>query len=170
MKLNFKIMKRKRQRGNALIETGLMAPVMFLLLSGVIDFGRAFYYTDLAASSARAGAQYGIQSPSNFSNTTGMQVAAYNDANATCQDANNATVTCGSATQSQAQVGPSLPMTVTGSSFCKDSSSGATVACTSANARGYVKVSTVITYNLFLPWPGIPNPLSIGGAAIMRTK
>ena len=161
--------RRNQQRGNALIETGLIAPVMFLMLSGVIDFGRAFYYTDAAASAARAGAQFGIQSPANLTNYTGMEIAALNDANASCTDSNGTSVTCNpSQSGQQAYIGP-YKLSATASSFCKDSSGNA-VACASSNARGYVKVVTSITYNLIIPWPGLPSPLAIGGLAIMRTQ
>src|SRR2546427_138786 len=161
--------RRKRQRGNALIEAGLAGPVMFLMLSGVIDFGRAFYYTDAAASSARAGAQYGIQSPAHFNNYVGMELAALNDANATCTDSSGKSVTCDpSQSGQQAYIGP-YKLTVTASSFCKDSS-GNSVACSSSSARGYVKVVTSAPYDLIVPWPGLPNPLGIGGLAVMRTQ
>jgi len=161
--------RRNQQRGNALIEAGLIAPMMFLKLSGVIDFGRAFYYTDAAASAARAGAQYGIQSPANFNNVVGMEVAALNDANATCTNSSGTSVTCDpSQSGQQAYIGP-YKLSATASSFCKDSSGNA-VACASSSARGYVKVVTSITYNLIVPWPGLPNPLAIGGLATMRTK
>ena len=158
--------RRKRQRGNALIEAGLVGPVMFLMLSGVIDFGRAFYYTDAAA---RAGAQYGIQSPANFNNLVGMQIAALKDANASCTSSSGTSVACNPAQSGQqAYIGP-YKFSATASSYCKDLS-GNTVACTSSNARGYVKVVASIPYNLIIPWPGLPNPLAIGGLAVMRTK
>jgi len=161
--------RRKRQRGNALIEAGLVGPVMFLMLSGVIDFGRAFYYTDAAASAARAGAQYGIQSPANLNNYVAMEKAALNDANATCTTSTGTSVTCDpSQSGQQAYIGP-YKFSATASSYCKDLS-GNTVGCTLSNARGYVKVLASIPYNLIIPWPGLPNPLAIGGLAVMRTK
>src|SRR5947207_5888684 len=129
---------RTRQRGNVLIEAGLIAPVIFLMLSGVIDFGRSFYYTSAAASAARAGAQFGIQSPANFKNYVGMQIAALNDANASCVDSKGTAVTCDpSQSGQQAYIG-SFKFSATASSYCKDSS-GNTVACSAANARGYEK-------------------------------
>ena len=161
--------RRKRQRGNALIELGLAAPEMILMLSGVIDFGRAFYYADAAASAARSGAQYGIQSPANFNNLVGMQIAALKDANASCTSSSGTSVACNPAQSGQqAYIGP-YKFSATASSYCKDLS-GNTVACTSSNARGYVKVVASIPYNLIIPWPGLPNPLAIGGLAVMRTK
>ena len=145
MKSTFKTIRRRLQRGNAMLELGLAAPVLMLMLSGVIDFGRAFYFTDAAVSAARAGAQYGIQSPTNFKNYAGMQLAAQNDAQG-------------------------IPnFTATATSYCQDSG-GNTALCTAASIKGYVQVKTAITYNLMIPWPGLPNPLNIGGIAILRCK
>src|SRR3989442_15765716 len=137
--------QRRRQQGNAMIETALVTPMLFLIVSGVIDFGRAFYFADAAAGAARAGAQYGIESASNFGNYVGMQQAAQDDA----QGISN--------------------FSVTATSYCQDSN-GSSVACTAAGAQGFVKLTTSITYNFMLPWPGLPNPLHIGGLAIMRCQ
>src|SRR5438045_365214 len=71
---------RTRRRGNALIETALATPMIILMLSGVIDFGRAYYWADVAASAARAGAQFGIESAASVGNTQGMKNAAKADA------------------------------------------------------------------------------------------
>lgn len=145
MKSTIKPIRKPWQRGNALIEMGLAMPMLMLLLSAVIDFGRVFYYSDAAVSAARAGAQYGIQSAANFGNYAGMQQAAKTDA----QDIPN--------------------FSATATSYCQDSS-GAAVACTASGAEGYVKVAATITYNLILSWPGVPNPLPVGAAAIMRCQ
>jgi Flp pilus assembly protein TadG len=49
---------RRDQRGTALVEFALIAPLLFLLLFGIIDFGRALDYynqvTQLAGQGARA--------------------------------------------------------------------------------------------------------------------
>jgi Flp pilus assembly protein TadG len=51
---------RREQRGTALVEFALIAPLLFLLLFGIIDFGRALDYynqvTQLAGQGARAAA------------------------------------------------------------------------------------------------------------------
>lgn len=51
---------RRDQRGTALVEFALIAPLLFLLLFGIIDFGRALDYynqvTQLAGQAARAAA------------------------------------------------------------------------------------------------------------------
>ena len=140
-----KTMRRRLQRGNAILELGFATPMMMLMLSGVIDFGRAFYFSDAAVSAARAGAQYGIESPSNMTNYTGMQQAAVNDA----------------------QGIPSF--TAVADSYCLDSSGNAAL-CTAVGARGYVRVKTTVVYNLMIPWPGLPNPINIGGQSVLRCQ
>ena len=49
---------RRDQRGTALVEFALLAPLLFLLLFGIVDFGRALDYynqmTQLAGQGARA--------------------------------------------------------------------------------------------------------------------
>jgi Flp pilus assembly protein TadG len=51
---------RRNERGTALVEFALIAPLLFLLLFGIIDFGRALDYynqvTQLAGQGARAAA------------------------------------------------------------------------------------------------------------------
>ncbi len=51
---------RSDQRGTALVEFALVAPLLFLLLFGIVDFGRALDYynqmTQLAGQGARAAA------------------------------------------------------------------------------------------------------------------
>ena len=137
--------RKSGQKGNAMIETALASTVLFLMLCGVIDFGRAFHMTDVAVGAARAGAQYGIQSAANFGNYPGMVAAAQTDA----QGIQN--------------------FSATAESYCKDVAN-APVDCAAVGARGYVKVKTSIVYNLIIPWPGLPNPLPIGGSAILRTQ
>ena len=53
-------MKRFRnERGSVAVEFGLVAPIFFLLLFGIIDFGRAFYTVHDLAAAVREGARYG---------------------------------------------------------------------------------------------------------------
>lgn len=51
---------RKRQRGQAMTEFALLIPVMIMLVLGIIEFGRAFYYYSSIANAAREGARYGV--------------------------------------------------------------------------------------------------------------
>jgi len=51
---------RREQRGTAVVEFALVAPILFLLVFGILDFGRALNYynqlTQLAGQGARAAA------------------------------------------------------------------------------------------------------------------
>ena len=56
--------------GQSLVELALALPLLLLILLGLADFGRAFYYTTIIANAARAGAAYLSQNP-----TAGQQPA-----------------------------------------------------------------------------------------------
>jgi Flp pilus assembly protein TadG len=81
----------REQRGQSLVEFALALPVLLVLLLGLADFGRAFYYTSTIANAARAGAEYAaratVASPNTaFSNQIKLKVCnetglvPYNDA------------------------------------------------------------------------------------------
>jgi Flp pilus assembly protein TadG len=49
-----------RRRGQALVEFVLVAPIFFLILFAMIDFGRYVYYVQTINNAAREGARYAI--------------------------------------------------------------------------------------------------------------
>jgi Flp pilus assembly protein TadG len=49
-----------RRRGQALVEFVLVAPIFFLILFGIIDFGRYVYYVQILNNAAREGTRYAI--------------------------------------------------------------------------------------------------------------
>ena len=81
----------QEQGGQSLVEFALALPVLLLILLGLADFGRAFYYTTAIASAARVGAEYAahatVTSPNTgFTNQIKLKVCnetglvPYNDA------------------------------------------------------------------------------------------
>jgi Flp pilus assembly protein TadG len=70
----------KSEAGAALVEFAVILPILALLLTGVIDFGRYMYDGILAANAARAGAQYGAQTLFTAASDAGMENAALADA------------------------------------------------------------------------------------------
>src|SRR5579875_2916654 len=67
--------------GSSLVELALLTPVLVLLLVGSFDLGRACYAAIEVSAAANAGAEYGVQHPTD---TAGMQeAAALNGANLT---------------------------------------------------------------------------------------
>jgi Flp pilus assembly protein TadG len=51
---------RRAGRAQALAEFALVVPIFFLILFGIIDFGRYVYYTQILNNAAREGARYAI--------------------------------------------------------------------------------------------------------------
>jgi Flp pilus assembly protein TadG len=52
-----------RERGQSLVETGIVFPILLLLLAAVVDFGRAFDAYIVLTNAAREGARWGSVNP-----------------------------------------------------------------------------------------------------------
>src|SRR5436305_14551245 len=93
-----------RERGSSLVEFALTAPLLLLLMAGVLNYGIALRTAVAVSDAARAGAQYGSMAPENAADIAGMQAAARNaaptltDITATavrsCKCANGSAVSC----------------------------------------------------------------------------
>jgi TadE-like protein len=57
--------RRNRTRAQALVEFAFVAPLFFLTLFAIIDFGRYVYYVQILNNAAREGARYAIVHGSN---------------------------------------------------------------------------------------------------------
>jgi Flp pilus assembly protein TadG len=60
------------ERGSTLVEFGLVLIMMFAILFGIIDFGRALYTYHFVTNAAREGTRYAIVRGANCNNTTGQ--------------------------------------------------------------------------------------------------
>lgn len=68
-------MRRKRQKGNALVETALAFTIIIPVLVGTFQFGLAFIYFNGLANAVRAGARYaGLRT---YDSSTTTPSAAY---------------------------------------------------------------------------------------------
>ena len=73
-----------REKGAALIEYAMIAPLLFLLLFGIIEFSILIFSYNTIANAAREGARYGIIHPADSAGiesaarglTTGLDQAA----------------------------------------------------------------------------------------------
>jgi Flp pilus assembly protein TadG len=84
-------MKHRSERGQSLVETAFVLPVLLLLLFGIFDFGRAVYAYNILANSAREATRLAIVDQ-NLSSITaeahetsiGLDPASVNVTFATC--------------------------------------------------------------------------------------
>jgi Flp pilus assembly protein TadG len=140
---------RQAASGQSLVEFAMLAPVVILLLLAVADFGRVFYFAIDLNNAARAGTQYGIQSPANAADVTGMIQAAQNDASNLSG------------------------ITATASEYCQ-CPDGTTQACNSAptcgDLRVYVEVDTSGEFQTLLEYPGVPSSISLSGKSVVREQ
>jgi Flp pilus assembly protein TadG len=140
------------ESGSSLIEISLVLPILlFPLVFGIVDLGRAYYLAIEVSEAAHTAALYGSQNPSDIA---GMQNAAVADA-------------------------PDVPsfttssVTATSGCECSDGSSpiancATNPACGALMTVNYVQVNTSISYSAMFPYPGIPSPLTLSGSARMR--
>jgi Flp pilus assembly protein TadG len=63
--------RHEGERGQAVAEFAMAIPIVFFVLFGIIDFGRALYAYDLVASAARIGSRYAVVHGSSCTPTPG---------------------------------------------------------------------------------------------------
>ena len=139
----------QRRRGSALVELALAAPLLLLLLAGVLDYGRALTKATAIANAARVGAQYGSSSAARSSDAAGIQAAAISSA-------------------------PSFSgLTVTSAQTCQ-CSGGSPVSCGgscgAAKMLVYVNVTVSATSSAIFSYAGLPFTGNVAAAATMRAK
>ena len=76
---------RKNQRGQAMIESGLILMVFLPVLIGIMDFGQFLYYHTSLTERTRAAARWGAVNT--FDATAIANVAIYNDSTGTANGA-----------------------------------------------------------------------------------
>ncbi|MBI1801612.1 MAG: pilus assembly protein [Chloroflexi bacterium] len=107
-----------------MVEFAALLPVLLLILLGIFEFARAYYYSSAIINAAWEGARYGVTNPND---TQGIRDAAINLAWAlnltndniviTCPDGNcttvdnRLTVTVGYSFEAVVPLVPSFPMT-----------------------------------------------------------
>jgi len=148
-----------RSRGLATVELALLLPLLTLILLGIIEIGRAAFVSVAVNDAARAGAHFGAQGATTASDTTGINNAAQNDAQATLTAA-----------------GVSNAMTVTSSTFCQCASGSSSPNCASSDCSGgpyfeFVQVNTSVTFSPLLSYPStLPSSYTMNGQAIRRVS
>jgi Flp pilus assembly protein TadG len=147
--------RARKQRGQAMVELAIALPILLLLTLGVIEFGRAAYYSIEVSDAARAGAQYGSQSLADAANTVNITQAALNSA----QDIS---------------AGITFNPPPAQSCVCPG-----TAAVTGGDCTGllgcfypmvYVTVTTKYTLDTLFQYPGLPTSFSLNGSSTMPVQ
>ena len=142
-------MRKTGRRGVATIELALLLPLAVLFLLGAVDFGRIFYEAVTVASAARAGVSYGSLRADLSQNTAGIQQLSEEDA----QNLNAINVTAERLCE------------------CADGSPiDRSLSCGEGRPRVYVHVTAEKTFQTLIPYPGIPDPVTIRSEAYMRAR
>lgn len=71
--MNAEKILRRRERGSAVVEMALIAPVAILLLIGIIEFSMVFFATLTMQYAVREGARYGITGRTDLDPATANQ-------------------------------------------------------------------------------------------------
>jgi Flp pilus assembly protein TadG len=135
----------RKDQGTSLLELALLLPILILLLLGIIELGRYSEAAIVVANAARAGAQYGAQSPQTAGDAGGISQAAIADAGNT-----------------SALLTPLIGLQVTNTPVCGCVGSTPDQAtCTNPPTNYcrllvYVQVDTSGTFQTLFPYPGIP--------------
>ena len=134
--------------GSVAVSTALVAPVLILMIAGVVDLGRATYDATSLAGAVRAGAQYALRAPNDNARIKQVVEAA--------------------STLSSSSV------TVTTAQFCEcpDGSSSPCTAsiCGSAVMRKFVTVSATRPFSKIMPSSAIVVPSTLSAQAVVRTQ
>ncbi len=154
------------EAGQSLLEVALLLPILCLLVVGITDIGRAAAVTIMVNNAATAGVEYGSQTGTTASDTTGMQNAATNDTKT-----NNlpGTLLFPSAPTHGCMCdtgdGVSCTYPVPAPSTCSNilaACNGQIVEC--------VQVVTQMNYGTIVNFPGVPTSYQANGRAVMRVR
>lgn len=144
------------QKGAALLETGIVVPVLMLVLLGASDFGRLSYTSILLAGAAHAGARFGTMTITNATDTEGIKKAVTDDLGST-------------------SVGRDFDITV--ERFCTCAPDDSSIACDnvcppvpghSSAPRVYLRVGVSSSFDTLFAYPGIPKSVLVARQAQMR--
>ncbi len=141
------------EEGSSLIEMALILPLMLLIVFSLVNYALFLQKAMVVQDAAAAGAQYGTI-PGNATNSSAMiQIANY-DVTGSLSGASG--------------------FTANANNFYTCTPGGAHVTATTSCPAGaplhYVQVTTSLTANSLLPYPGTPFTQTINGSATYRVE
>ncbi|HEY0394560.1 MAG TPA: TadE/TadG family type IV pilus assembly protein [Candidatus Elarobacter sp.] len=141
---------RRADRGQAIAELALIAPLLILLVIGLIEVGRFAELSILVGNASRAGVQYGAQNLVTALDNTGMQ-------NAATADGQNVS-----------------GLTATASHFCTCADGSASTClptdCAASHRLVYVQVDVTGTFTSLVRFAHVSPSITIPGRAVLRVS
>jgi Flp pilus assembly protein TadG len=136
------------EQGGALVETAVTMPILFLLLLGAAEFALVEYKAIEVSNAANAAAQYGTSSPISAADTTGIQLAATNDATNVALGTTQVSISC----------------------ICSNGSASTCAAgdCSSSHIEQILTVQTQASYTPPIHLPGLPMTFALQGLAVRK--
>jgi Flp pilus assembly protein TadG len=167
MLVSFSVLRelwRSPPRGMALVEFGLAAPILILLLVTVIDLGLAFYQALQVQGAASAGAAYASR---HAWDATGVNIT--NVVQAATDLGNKVTVPLGFPNTSQVCGCTNTGLMVEEGALPASGNCSSFTTCTGGGGV-YAKVKVQMLYSTLITYPGLPSPLTLTGTAYRRTQ
>ena len=136
------------EKGQSLVETALVFPVLITLFVGTVEMARIARASISVNNAAKAAVQYGAQSGFTAQDSTGIQTAASNEA-------------------------PNLTVVATPavSCICSDGTAAtcsSNTACPNSHLIETLTVTTQATVTPFMQLPHLPKSFTITGSATQR--
>lgn len=144
-----KLFCRNGERGQSLVETALVFPVLITMLVGAVAMARVVNASIGVANAAKAGAQYACKNGFTAQDSTGIATAASGEV-------------------------PNLTVNTT-SSFACSCSDGSTSTCLNSDCPNShieetVTVNTSATVAATIQLPGLPKSFTVKGQSIQRVE
>jgi Flp pilus assembly protein TadG len=139
---------RTGNRGQSLVETAFMLPILLTILFSAVELARVAYVGIQVSNAAKAGAQYGAQNGYTAADTTGISTAAASDAMGLSGLTTTSSYTCA----------------------CSDgtTSTCANTDCSSSHIVQTLTVKTQATITPLIHYPGFPASYTLKGHATQR--
>jgi hypothetical protein len=143
--------RRNRRHGTAAIEFALLAPLLVILLTGLIEMGFGAYEAMEVQEAAEAGAQFAALHGWDADGIAAAVVNAVGGAGITASP--DPQQFCGCAT---------------GTGILQQ---GCATTCSDGRAAGsYIQVNATIPHHSILPFPGTPLPDTLSGQSTIRIQ
>ncbi len=115
--VEFLLKEKRGAKGQSLVEFAVSLVVLLIILSGVVDLGRLFFYYIAMRDAAQEGVVYGIVNPNHCSQITDRTIGILSDDSRIMVEITVNGQDCADAEASDACAGNTLEVTVTDPEF-----------------------------------------------------